>query len=410
VEDNGYEVFQLCFQENAVIKKPLGFSFLAAQAGFRYAGRKDLGIILSSVPAVSAGVFTTNRFQAAPVQVSRDHIQASPWARAILVNAGQANACTGEDGLRICRTTCELAAQAFDILPEEVLPASTGVIGQNMDLSVWEQGMAGLIDQRTMDDPLSVAQAMLTTDTFPKILWRTISFKEGTVTLLGMAKGSGMICPQMATMLGFICCDADIQPDIWQDMLGHAAEQSFNRVSVDGDTSTNDCVLGLANGWSGVRPRNEDLSYLGSELTSLCQELAYLIVQDAEGGTKVVRIRVDGARDTAQAELAARTIGHSPLVKTAMFGRDPNWGRIVAALGRCGAVFEPGQVRVSIAGLEVFQGGTPIVADIDSLLAPYLARQDIPVRVSIGKGSGEYELLTSDLSLDYVRINAEYRS
>jgi len=393
-----------------VIKIPNGFSFLAAKAGFRYTGRKDLGLILSSVPAASGGVFTTNRFQAAPVQVSREHMQTSPWARAILVNAGQANACTGEDGLRICRTTCELAAQAFGLRPEEVLPASTGVIGQRMDLSAWERGMAGLIDQGAKDDPLIVAQAMLTTDTFPKILWRTIGFKEGTVTLLGMAKGSGMICPQMATMLGFVCCDADIQPDIWQDMLGQAAEQSFNRISVDGDTSTNDCVLGLTNGGGGVRPQKEDLAHLGRELTGLCQELAYLIVQDAEGGTKVVRIRVDGAKDRAQAELAARTIGHSPLVKTAMFGRDPNWGRIVAALGRCGAVFEPGQVRVRIAGREVFQGGTPVMADIDSLLAPYLARQEIPVHVSIGDGPGEYDFLTSDLSLDYVRINAEYRS
>lgn len=219
-----------------------------------------------------------------------------------------------------------------------------------------------------------------------------------------------MICPHMATMLGFVCCDADIEPKIWQEMLGRAVAQSFNRISVDGDTSTNDCVLGLANAQSGAGLKDDQLSLVGEELTGLCQELAYLVVQDAEGGTKVVRIRVDGARNEAEAEIAARTVGHSPLVKTAMFGRDPNWGRIVAALGRCGADFEPSQVRVRIAGREVFQDGTPVQADIDSLLAPFLARQEIAVHVSLGQGPGEYEFLTSDLSLDYVRINAEYRS
>ncbi|WP_027369261.1 bifunctional glutamate N-acetyltransferase/amino-acid acetyltransferase ArgJ [Desulfovermiculus halophilus] len=393
-----------------MITIPQGFSFLAARAGFRYSGRRDLGIILSSTPAAAAGVFTTNRFQAAPVLVSRDHLRAGSRARAILVNAGQANACTGEEGIRACRTTCGLAARAFGLEPEEVLPASTGVIGQGMDLELWERGVSSLAQSTVTDDPLAVAQAMLTTDTFPKILWREVALKGGKVRLLGMAKGSGMICPQMATMLGFVCCDADMAPDLWQEMVERATEASFNRISVDGDTSTNDCVLALANGESGIAPAADETGLVEEELTALCQELAYLIVQDAEGGTKVVRIRVDGARDHREAELAARTVGHSPLVKTAMFGRDPNWGRIVAALGRCGADLEPGRVRVSIAGREVFRDGTPVQADIDSLLAPYLDRQEIPVQLTLGQGPGEYEFLTSDLSLDYVRINAEYRS
>jgi len=393
-----------------VIRAPSGFSFLSTQAGFRYTGRKDLGLILSQVPAAAAGVFTTNRFQAAPVLVSKEHLQTINWARALLVNAGQANACTGEDGLQVCRRTCELTARAFGLRPEEILPASTGVIGQGMDLSAWERGVTALAGNTDGNDPLGVARSMLTTDTFPKILWREVPLAGGTVRFLGLAKGSGMICPHMATMLAFICSDVRLQPETWQEMIAQGAEKSFNRISVDGDTSTNDCLLGLANGHTGVSPEDSELPVLDRELTELCRELAYLIVQDAEGGTKVVRIRVSGARDTSQAEAAARTVAHSPLVKTAMFGRDPNWGRIVAALGRCGAEYEPSRVRVSIAGREVFAGGTPVAADIDSLLAPYLARQEIPVAICLGQGPGEYELLTSDLSVDYVRINAEYRS
>ncbi|MFO7876361.1 MAG: bifunctional glutamate N-acetyltransferase/amino-acid acetyltransferase ArgJ [Desulfovermiculus sp.] len=389
---------------------PRGFSFLATQAGFRYKGRKDLGMILSSQPAAAAGVFTTNRFQAAPVLVCQEHLQARPWARSILVNAGQANACTGETGLIACRRTCQLSARAFGLQMNEILPASTGIIGQLMDLSIWEQAVKALAQSQTTDDPLGVARAMLTTDTFPKILWREVPLAEGTVRLLGLAKGSGMICPNMATMLGFLCSDVDLEPAVWQEMLKHAVESSFNRISVDGDTSTNDCVLALANAVSKVRPQKEELPRLKQEVTELCRELAYLIVQDAEGGTKVLCIRVSGARDTSEAEAAARTVAHSPLVKTAMFGRDPNWGRIVAALGRCGADFDPLQVRVSMAGREVFRQGTPVQADIDSLLAPFLARQEVALDISLGQGPGEYEFLTSDLSVDYVRINAEYRS
>lgn len=393
-----------------MIMTPRGFSFLSTQAGLRYTGRKDLGLILSKTPAAAGGVFTTNRFQAAPVLVSREHLQAEGWSRAILVNAGQANACTGERGLHICRRTCERTGQLFGIRPQEILPASTGVIGQDMDLSLWEQGLGALAEDQTANDPLGVAKAILTTDTFPKIMWREVPLAAGTVRLLGMAKGSGMICPNMATMLAFICCDARLQPQGWQDMLTRAAQASFNRISVDGDTSTNDCVLGLANGGSEIVPGLEEMSFLEDELTQLCRDLAYLIVQDAEGGTKVIRIRVHGARNTSEAEAAARTVAHSPLVKTAMFGRDPNWGRIVAALGRCQARFDPGQVRVSIAGREVFADQTPVEADIDSLLAPFLDRQEIPMNIVLGQGPGEYDLLTSDLSVDYVRINAAYRS
>ena len=393
-----------------MIRAPLGFSFLSTPAGFRYTGRKDLGFILSRSPAAAAGVFTTNRFLAAPVLVSKDHLHTSPWARAILVNAGQANACTGEEGLLACRQTCQLTARAFGLKADEILPASTGVIGQGMDLSIWEKGVAALAADQEGNDPLGVARSILTTDTFPKILWREVPLTGGRVRLLGMAKGSGMICPHMATMLAFICCDVSLEPSKWQDMIRYAADRSFNRISVDGDTSTNDCLLGLANGQSGVNLKEKEVDGFREELTELCRELAYLIVQDAEGGTKVVRIRVSGARDASQAETAARTVAHSPLVKTAMFGRDPNWGRIVAALGRCGAEFDSNQVRVCIAGREVFSQGTPAQADIDGLLAPFLARQEIPVDITLGRGEGEYEILTSDLSVDYVRINAEYRS
>jgi glutamate N-acetyltransferase/amino-acid N-acetyltransferase len=219
-----------------------------------------------------------------------------------------------------------------------------------------------------------------------------------------------MICPDMATMLGFVVCDARVDRELWREMLSRAAEASFNRITVDGDTSTNDCVLALANGASGVGASGEDAETLKAALVEVCQELAYFIVQDAEGGTKVASIRVSGARDEAQAARAARAVAHSPLVKTALFGEDPNWGRIVAALGRSGASFDPGRVSVAISGVLLFSGGRPAREEPDSLLAPFIRRQDVPIEIDLGCGSGEYTVLTSDLSLDYVRINAEYRS
>ena len=390
---------------------PKGYLFAVAAAGFKKADRNDLGLILSSGPAVAAGVFTTNRFQAAPVLVCKGILAESPVARAILVNSGQANACTGEEGLVNCRATLEMIARAARVEPSEVLPASTGVIGAQLKMDLWEAAglkLAGSLGRATAMD---VAKAMMTTDSFPKLAAKSVQLSGGEVRVLGMCKGAGMICPTMATMLGFVICDADVDPRAWREMLSFCADRSFNALTVDGDTSTNDTVIALANGASRVRAESKaDLDALRQCLLSVCQELSYRIVQDAEGGTKVAHIHVRGAKSAQQAEAAARAVGNSPLVKTALFGCDPNWGRIIAALGRSGADFDPDQVVLTIGGVLVFEKGQPSPEDLDALLAPSMRHQDVRIELTIGQGRGAFTLLASDLSKRYVEINADYRT
>lgn len=390
---------------------PRGFDLAAAQAGFKYKGRPDLALIFSRAPARAAGVFTTNAFQAAPVQVARENLTGSDLVRAVLVNAGQANACTGEEGLADCRRTLDMLAGLLDISPGQVLPASTGVIGVRMPMHIWENSLPGLVESLGKCSGDQAAMAIMTTDTFPKTASREIELERGRVSFWGMTKGAGMICPDMATMLAFVLTDMQVDGPEWQEMLAVAMEKSFNAITVDGDTSTNDCVLALANGESGVSCKSrEDRDKTAKALEDVCRDLAYQIVKDAEGGTKVMHIRVTGAADSRDARKAARAVGNSSLVKTAMFGRDPNWGRIVAALGRSGAGFDPGKVRLSLAGLEIFSGGRPVDMDIDEVFAPLLAYRDIRVDIDLGSGEAEYFLLASDLTDEYIRINSDYRS
>ncbi|MGM0424530.1 MAG: bifunctional glutamate N-acetyltransferase/amino-acid acetyltransferase ArgJ [Thermodesulfobacteriota bacterium] len=395
-----------------MLSVPKGFSFASARAGFKYQGREDLGLILSHSPAQGAGVFTRNRFQAAPVQIARQRLSSNAHQiRAIVVNSGQANACTGERGHGDCLQSLRLTGKCLGIDPESILPASTGVIGQSLDLDRWQACQQDLLSSLKHAGPLQVSRAILTTDSYPKTAWRKVQTSNGEFNVLGMAKGAGMICPDMATMLAFVITDANVQAGAWQEMLQQATDQSFNRISVDGDTSTNDCVLALANGASQVEAGSGKVKdWLAQALQEVCQDLAYLIVQDAEGGSKVVRINLKGALNGQQAESAARSIAHSPLVKCAFFGQDPNWGRIVAALGRSKAEFVPSQIRVSIQGRQVFQEGCQTEEDLDALLAQCMHRQEIQVDVDLAAGSAEYQLLTSDLSLEYVRINSAYRS
>ncbi|MBU1230184.1 MAG: bifunctional glutamate N-acetyltransferase/amino-acid acetyltransferase ArgJ [Proteobacteria bacterium] len=390
---------------------PKGYRFAVAAAGFKKADRNDLGLILSVGPAVAAGVFTTNRFQAAPVLVCKEILADSPVARAIVVNSGQANACTGEEGLANCRATLDIVAKAARVEPAEILPTSTGVIGAQLKMDLWAEAglkLAGSLGRAT---PMDVAKAMMTTDSFPKLVGRSVQLSGGEVRVLGMCKGAGMICPQMATMLGFVLCDADVDPRPWREMLSAVADKSFNALTVDGDTSTNDTVLALSNGASRVRAESKaDLELLRQCLLSVCQELSYRIVQDAEGGTKVAHITVCGAKSHPQAEMAARAIGNSPLVKTALFGCDPNWGRIIAALGRSGADFDPREVVLKIGGILVFENGQPSPEDLDALLAPCMRHQDVQIELVLGQGRGTFTLLASDLTKRYVEINADYRT
>lgn len=393
-----------------MIAVPKGFRFAVADAGFKYVQRNDLTLILSTAPCAWAATLTRNLFQAAPVLVVRERLETAEPCRGVVVNAGQANACTGAQGLADCRESLRATAATLDLPPESLLPASTGVIGDRIKMECWTTALPRLRDNLGASTALDAARAVMTTDKFPKLAWRTLRLSVGEIRILGMAKGAGMICPNMATMLGFVICDAGVEQEWWRAALKACVDKSFNRITVDGDTSTNDCVLALANGQAGKVRDKKELAILADVMGQICSELAEMIVQDAEGGTKVIRIRVRGARNTRHAELAARAVGHSPLVKTALYGQDPNWGRIVAALGRSGADFNPDEVSVDLAGMTIFDRGAPVAMDWDSLLAAALRRQEIAMDIRLGAGSGGYNLVTSDLTEEYIRINAKYRT
>ncbi len=392
-----------------MISVPQGYRFSTAKCGFKRPDRYDLGLVVSEVPAVAAAVFTTNKFQAAPIVVAREVLTANPAGiRAIVVNSGQANACTGQEGLDNCRSTLGMFA-SLGLGADEILPASTGVIGDQLKMPRWREGSVQIAVNLGTVGLVDMARAIMTTDTFPKMAGRELKLSGGVVRLAGFCKGAGMICPNMATMLGFVLCDAGVDQEWWAQALQRCVDKSFNAITVDGDTSTNDCVFALANGVAAT-VASEDLELLEAALLDVCQDLAYKIVQDAEGGTKVMRVRVAGAASRADAELAARAVGNSPLVKTALYGRDPNWGRIVAALGRSGASFTPEGVVVRIAGMTIFEQGTPVKADWDSLLASALRRDSVDIDVWLGAGEFETMLLASDSTEEYIKINAEYRT
>ncbi|MDD3311095.1 bifunctional glutamate N-acetyltransferase/amino-acid acetyltransferase ArgJ [Pseudodesulfovibrio sp.] len=390
---------------------PKGFRFAAAAASFKKPGKLDLGAIVSDAPAVAAGVFTTNKFKAAPVLQCREMLAEGRRMSGFLANSGQANACTGETGRANCRAALELAGKALGVPAEGLLPASTGVIGAQFDMSKWEAAMPALAESLKTGAPEDFARAIMTTDTVHKIAEASFELGGGEVRVLGMCKGAGMISPKMATMLSFVICDADISAEAWRTMLADCVNLSINRVTVDGDMSTNDCVLALANGASGVAIESEDdYVLLRKHLLAVLEDLAYKIVMDAEGGTKVAFIEVSGAKDDADAEKVARAVGNSPLVKTALFGSDPNWGRIVCAAGYSGADFKADDLVLKIGGVLVFRNGTPEPGDMDDLLGPIMKERDIVIHIAVGDGPGSSLLLASDLTREYVSINADYRS
>jgi len=389
---------------------PEGFLFSAVEANLRYKNRRDLALLYIPQGAIVRGVFTTNKFQAAPVLVCKENLAKQKYIKAIMINAGQANACTGEKGLNQCWQTLKFLAQELKLSPREILPVSTGVIGELFDLSKWEAGVKILTEHLGKSDLLDVAKAIMTTDKYPKIVQTRLDLSAGTTYLWGIAKGAGMIAPNMATMLGFVLCDLDVDPLWWQEVIKKAVDKSFNRICVDGDTSTNDTVLGICSRQKKWALQEADLRKIKQAVAEICYRLAYLIVQDGEGATKVVHLKVKGAKSLKQAERVARTIATSPLVKTAFFGQDPNWGRIVAAIGRSGEEIDPQKVKVSFADIEVFARNESQLKDVDAIVGPYLQKQEIEVSVDLGLGTREYWLLFSDLSVDYVRLNSDYRS
>ena len=390
-----------------------GFFAGAVQAGIRYANRLDLGLIYSRVPAVTAGMFTTNKVKAAPLQLDMERLR-SGMAQAVLVNSGNANACTGKAGMAMAQATSKLVAEALHINESLVQVASTGVIGQQMNIAPFATAVPVLARQISEQGFDELANAMMTTDTVPKIATATVTIDGVEVSLLGVAKGSGMIMPDMATMLCFVVTDARIVFPVLNRLLREGVERSFNRITVDGDTSTNDMVLVRANGEAGNAWIDEDnpaaAALFGEALQTVLKDLALKIVSDGEGATKLVTIRVAGARDDFEAMSAAQTIANSALVKTAFFGEDANWGRIIAALGRSECTFDPEKVAISFDKVVLVDNGQ-VLGDAEEAKATEVLRQrQFTVTVQLQEGRGEAEVYTCDFSYDYVKINADYRS
>jgi glutamate N-acetyltransferase / amino-acid N-acetyltransferase len=396
------------------IATPNGFQAAAVAAGIKKdAGALDLGLIFSERPnTVGAGVFTSNVVAAAPVVLSRHHLEAGRGrARAIIANAGNANACTGKEGAKTARDTTLCAAKLLGVTPEEILLASTGVIGVPLKGEAIMGQLPALKDLLGKADAAEVARAIMTTDTHPKTCVVQSQADGRPVHIAGIAKGSGMIHPRMATMLCFLTTDVVLNGRMLQHTLQAAVDQSFNRITVDGDTSTNDSVMILANGASGfaVRPGNDSRGWFLAGLQEVCGTLARMIAKDGEGAKKLVRVEVRGARTPGDADNAARAIANSPLVKTAIAGCDPNWGRIICAAGYSGAKFDPSRVDIQLNRLFLCKKG--LDAGFDEASAKELmTRDEIVIEVDLHLGEFSATIWTCDLTHDYVTINASYRT
>jgi glutamate N-acetyltransferase/amino-acid N-acetyltransferase len=393
------------------ITAPAGFKAAGVLAGIKVSPQLDLALVVSDRLASAAGVFTTNRAQAAPVLLSKMNLERSEGiARAIVCNSGCANACTGDGGFEVAKSTAEIVGRLLGCKPEQVLVASTGVIGVDLDLRKVSKGVTNAASALSREHHHEAARAIMTTDPWPKESAVKVTTPSGTFHVGGMAKGSGMIEPMMATMLGFLTCDAKVDPPLLRKALTAAVRDTFNAITVDGECSTNDTVFAVANGASGVAIDDASYPALEDALRAVSRELALGIVRGGEGATKLVSIRVTGARDWAYAERAARTIANSPLVKTAVHGGDPNWGRLVAAAGRSGVPFELSRAAVRIGGIVLFDNGQPYDKNAASA-AEHLRGSEIDIEVDLGTGGSEHATIwTCDLSAEYVKINADYRT
>jgi glutamate N-acetyltransferase/amino-acid N-acetyltransferase len=387
-----------------------GFQAAGMAAGIKKNGASDLGLICSSLPAAVAGVFTRNQVQAAPVLVSKTRV-ARGTARAVVVNSGNANCYTGDQGMADAEAMATLTAAELNLAPEDVLVASTGVIGAPLPMDKIASAapvLASHISPRGLDD---FSRAIMTTDTVPKLVQRRADIDGRPVTLVAVAKGAGMIRPDMATMLCFVCTDARVHAPLLQQCLKNAVDRSLNRITIDGDTSTNDMVLMLANGASGAEVQSpEQHRIFQTLLNDLLADIAHRLVRDGEGVTKVVRITVQGASSDAAAWRIADTVAHSPLVKTAFFGEDANWGRIMAAVGRAGVPVEPQNIDLFFGQVQIVGRGSWCGPEAEAKATAVLKQDEFSVTIELNQGQGTDSLLTCDFSLDYVRINADYRT
>lgn len=389
---------------------PLGYRYSATYAGLRKEKKNDLALIVSDAPASAAAMFTRNRVQAAPVRLARKHLGATGGvARAILVNAGNANCATRTQD-RVSLACCRALAKALRLPAVEVLPASTGVIGVELDPKLIIEALPGLIEGLSAARFNDVSRAILTTDRTAKAAFGEVPLRAGTIHIAGMTKGAGMIHPQMATMLGFVLTDADISPVHLRQSLAGAVERSYHQLSVDGDTSTNDAVVLLANGVSGVRPNQKERMVFNEVLCWVMEDLAEKIARDGEGARKLITIYVVGARNSGEADRIARAIANSPLVKTAIAGSDPNWGRILSAAGNAGVELDLSKVDICLQGVRVCRSG--VAAEFSERELKHLldTRECIIRFILRGKGEGQARFWTCDLTEGYIKINASYRT
>jgi glutamate N-acetyltransferase/amino-acid N-acetyltransferase len=387
-----------------------GFRAAGVAAGIKKNHRKDLGLIVCDDPASVAGVFTRNRVQAAPVLLDRERIGRGV-CRAVIVNSGNANCCTGADGYRNAARMASTAAAGLGVPEEQVLVASTGVIGQPLPVERIEQALPALLAALSVEGVADFAEAIMTTDRVPKMVSRQVAIDGRRVTLTGVAKGAGMIRPDVATMLCFLMTDGRASAEFLRESLAAGAARSFNRITVDGDTSTNDTILILAGGRSGVGlDRAGAREAFQAALDDVMLALAKWVVRDAEGSNKLVEIRVVGAAADADARAVADTIAHSPLVKTALFGEDANWGRILAAAGRSGAALDPSRVDIFIGPVQMVAQGTGCGKEAEAAATRVLKTDEFGITIDLHLGAGQAEMYTCDLSIDYVKINADYRS
>ena len=394
------------------VTTPQGFLAAGVKAGIKASGNHDVAVIYSTVPAATGAVFTQNKMCAAPVLVSRK-VAAKPYAQAIVVNSGCANACTGEQGLKDAEAMQAQAAELLGVEPEAVYVCSTGVIGHFMPMDKVAQGIADAVDAMDESEGESCAMAIQTTDTFIKHAAYEFEIGGKTCKIAGIAKGAGMIHPNMATMLTFLTTDAAIAPDVLKRAVKAAADKSFNMVVVDGDTSTNDSMIVLANGLAEneiiLSEEHPDYPAFFEALLACAQDLAKMIARDGEGATKFLEVNVCGAATWDEAKTAAMAIAKSPLVKTAFFGKDPNWGRIVCAAGYSGAAMQPDKVNLEIGGVRLVEHGMNCNVPLESL-KDIMEQHDISMKIDLGAGKEEATVWTCDFSYEYVKINGEYHT
>lgn len=392
---------------------PRGYRLGAVHAGIkRNASREDVTLVVSDRPAAAAGVYTTNLVYAAPVALDRSRTPGR-GLRGVVINSGNANACTGSRGLDDARRMAEVAGRELGVAGEAMLVMSTGIIGEFLPMATVEQGIAAAAAVLGDDEQAAItaARGMMTTDTRPKLAGGSFSVDSTACTVFGMAKGAAMIGPKLATMLGVVITDAALEPEDAQRLLAAAAEETFNCVSVDGHMSTNDTVLFLANGAAGGGPlQGAGLEACGRTLHAVCESLAREMADDGEGATHVMRIEVTGAAGRDAARQIARTIADSPLVKTAVHGADPNWGRIVSAAGYSGVAFDPARVVLRLNGTLLFQAGAPVPFDAAAVSASIQGNRETLIQLAVGDGPGRILFHSSDLTADYVRLNADYHT